>query len=262
VNRAFAIGNIESPESSHYGIRRDIVYQQGHLCCFCMCRIPQDPYTNSDVKIAHWYPQDGDLTKKEQKDITYSNMFAACRGGGTRPDIKSDRQGETCDKKQGNNFLVVNPSNQKHIDLIKYASEGEIFCIKIDGKDDAERKFNLRKQYEDLRNRKGVSDKLKMRLQEDSLTEDELKIAIQYDIEFNLNLNETSLKMTRSSIFKKYSAAITNELKKFKAGKFMDRSQKNEYLQSEVKKHLDPVSLNKFTPFCMVYVFCAMEKIR
>jgi uncharacterized protein (TIGR02646 family) len=254
------LGNIEE-SGKHSGLRKDLVYLQGYLCCFCMCRIPQSPHTNNDVKIAHWYPQNGELTQKDQKDIVFSNLFAACRGGDVRPEVKSDRKGYTCDKKQDDNFLVVNPSNRKHIDLIKYESEGEIFCIKLEGKDEAERKANLKDMYEDLRHKKGVTDKPKKRLKEGDLTDDELKIAIQYDIEFNLNLNEITLKTMRSSIFKKYSEKLRNELKP-KAGKFMDRSKKNEYLQSEIKKHLSPISVNKFTPFCMVYVFCAKEKVR
>lgn len=214
------------------------------------------------IKIAHWYPQNGDLTKKEQKDIVYSNMFGACRGGDERPEVKSDRKGFTCDKQQGESFLVVNPSNKKHIDLLKYESGGEIFCLTIEGKDDSERKTNLKKKYEDLRDRKGVPDKPKKRLREEDLTEDELKIAIQYDIEFHLNLNEMTLKTIRSSIFKRYTEELRFELMKPKAGKYMDRFQKNTYLENEIKKRLDYVSQGKFAPFCMVYVFCAKEKIR
>jgi len=78
-------------------LRKQLLEEQGYICCYCMSRID----CNSS-KIEHFKPQ----TKYREYQIDYQNLFIACNGGeGSKPN------GQFCDTKKGENEL-------KYIDLL------------------------------------------------------------------------------------------------------------------------------------------------
>jgi uncharacterized protein (TIGR02646 family) len=88
-------------------LRQSLLKEQGYICCFCMKSIDDN---NETTKIAHIFPQnptleeDKEKVKKENLDLYYKNMLAACDGGSGKPSHL-----QHCDTKQGNTIL----KNQK-----------------------------------------------------------------------------------------------------------------------------------------------------
>jgi len=78
-------------------LRKQLLEEQGYICCYCMSRIDCD-----NSKIEHFRPQ----TKNRDVQIDYQNLFIACSGG---EGLKSKEQ--FCDTKKGESEL-------KHIDLL------------------------------------------------------------------------------------------------------------------------------------------------
>lgn len=101
-------------------LRLNLLSEQGHICCYCMKRIPEHifPY----MKIEHFKCQDNFGVMQ----LTYSNLFGACTGNEGQPKIK-----QTCDTKKGNTDLSINPTSTLPIceTLFKYNAEGEISSI-------------------------------------------------------------------------------------------------------------------------------------
>jgi hypothetical protein len=113
-------------------LRQSLLKEQGYICCFCMRRIED---SNETTKIAHRFPQnpvsdeDKQKVKKENLDLDYNNMLAACDGGkGQSPYLQH------CDTKQGNTILKINPADSiKDCEkLIEYKSSGEIYSNNSD----------------------------------------------------------------------------------------------------------------------------------
>jgi len=220
-----------------------LLEEQGHICAYCMRRIPNKQMFVFDEKIKekkevtleHWYPQHGAKTIPEQIDIKHSNMIAVCSGNQGLAKVNkltgkgSRRASEvhTCDtsRKKGS-FLVVNPQEENHINLIKYTISGLIFSfdLKHIGNQELIKKY-VKKIYESLLNSKGVSDQKKYpegsvgkeykRLEARNLkTGRELNLAIHFDLTVSLNLNETDLKEARAGIFTSVKRRTLKELKK------------------------------------------------
>ena len=246
------------------GLRQDVLNSQGHLCAFCMCEIPEYPVSEQDIKIAHWYPQAGALTNLKQLDITYSNIFGACCGGMIRPSKKRNKSEDTCDTKQKSKHLVLNPSNQKHIQLLHYQDDGEIYCIKIERKILETSYLNLQKEkgIEDNHTSKTGKETKEFRFDERNLTVEELKIAIQYDIEFNLNLNELTIKGARAGKWKAISNITKTKFSTKYKGVHLDRKSKNSFLNAEMRRKLGFESANKYYSFCMVDFYYLQSMIR
>lgn len=72
-------------------LRRQLLDEQGYICCYCMSRIGE-----RNSKIEHFKPQ----SKFRKFQIAYSNLFIACKGGdGTQErfcDTKKDNQELNC----------------------------------------------------------------------------------------------------------------------------------------------------------------------
>lgn len=101
-------------------LRQSLLSEQGHICCYCMKRIPE--HTSPYMKVEHYKSQDnfGAL------QLTYTNLFGACTGNEGQPKIK-----KTCDTKKGNAELTISPTSNLPIceTLFKYNAEGEISSI-------------------------------------------------------------------------------------------------------------------------------------
>lgn len=100
-------------------VRASLLAEQGHICCYCMKRIPESNVTPSS-KIEHFFCQD----EYPQEELKYNNMLLACSGK------EGSRKGlQTCDTFKGNMNLSYNPSSRaRNIeDLIRYKANGEIY---------------------------------------------------------------------------------------------------------------------------------------
>lgn len=72
-------------------VRNLLMQEQGHLCAYCMRRIPdirilEEDVDLSDVYIEHWQARSavGDTT--ENKGLDYRNMLAVCSGNEKAPE--------------------------------------------------------------------------------------------------------------------------------------------------------------------------------
>ena len=102
--------NIYEDYSDGGVLREQLLEEQGYICCYCMGRIDK-----RSSKVEHFQSQSG----HRNKQIDYSNLFIACKGG-------EGRRKQYCDTAKGNSSLI-------HIDLsraieneIKYLKNGQI----------------------------------------------------------------------------------------------------------------------------------------
>ncbi|UXE64024.1 MAG: hypothetical protein KA717_16700 [Woronichinia naegeliana WA131] len=124
-------------------LRQSLLKEQGYICCFCMERIEN---SNETTKIAHIFPQnpvsdeDKQKVEKENRDLRYANMLAACDGGKGQPSHL-----QHCDTKQGNAILKINPADptKNCENLIAYRSSGEIYSNDSDINHDLQEILNL-----------------------------------------------------------------------------------------------------------------------
>lgn len=100
-------------------VRTSLLVEQGHLCCYCMRRIPESGKTPGS-KIEHFLCQED----HKGEELNYRNMLLACLGNEGSP-----KRLQTCDSFKGSTTLSVNPSdNARNIeDLIVYKANGEIY---------------------------------------------------------------------------------------------------------------------------------------
>ncbi|MEP7121431.1 MAG: retron system putative HNH endonuclease [Byssovorax sp.] len=109
-------------------LREALLDEQGHLCCYCMARIPVKP---DGMKIEHWAPQSKSTSPAET--MAYSNLLGACPGGeGSRP---ADQH---CDTAKGSLPLHTHPAdpNKDCTVLFTYASTGKIEGCTEEAKED------------------------------------------------------------------------------------------------------------------------------
>jgi uncharacterized protein (TIGR02646 family) len=124
ANRPAYFDNL--PATAKEDLRQSLLAEQGHICCYCMKRIPEKVQTNGsvsyDMKIEHFQCQENFPLLQ----LTYNNLFGACTGNEGKP-----KRLQTCDTKKGNLTLTINPiSNGPNCDtLFRYNSEGEIRSI-------------------------------------------------------------------------------------------------------------------------------------
>ena len=96
-------------------LRKSLLTEQGHICCYCMQRISIDK-----MKIEHWKPQN----IHPELQLDYNNLLGACKGGEGSPP-----QSQHCDTRKGDKQITINPlDNHKNCeDLIKYSTNGKIY---------------------------------------------------------------------------------------------------------------------------------------
>lgn len=125
----------DMPKAVHDAVLDSLMQEQGYLCAYCMCRIPQKGKTPS-ATVEHWDPQSRTCTDKA---LDYRNMFAVCngnRGCGSKEYM-------TCDAKRGNTPLTVHPLNPLTLSSIQYKSDGRIFSLDPDINTDLDDTLNL-----------------------------------------------------------------------------------------------------------------------
>ena len=114
------------PADTKSNLRNNLLAEQGHICCYCMKRIPEkinsDEKITYEMKIEHYQCQDN----FRHLQLAYYNLLGACMGNEGKP-----KKMQTCDTKKGNLLLTINPtSNNPNCEtLFKYNSDGEICSI-------------------------------------------------------------------------------------------------------------------------------------
>ena len=149
-------------------VREALMQEQGHLCAYCMRRIPDERIMEmdndlSDVYIEHWQARSSTKNTSENKGLDYKNMLAVCSGNEKAPDArgKHKRKYFTCDKKRENASLKVNPLDVVILETIYYLSDGRMKSTDKDIDDDIHIRLNLNCSTEAVtlpQNRKAVLD--------------------------------------------------------------------------------------------------------
>jgi len=120
-HRASQFANFDNiPFATKEELRQSLLSEQGHICCYCMKRVPE--HTVPYMKVEHYKCQ----VNFDEIQLTYTNLFGACTGNEGQPKIK-----QTCDTKKGNAVLTINPISTLPIceTLFKYNADGEISSI-------------------------------------------------------------------------------------------------------------------------------------
>ena len=99
-------------ESENYNLRKQLLEEQGYICCYCMSRIDCN-----NSKIEHFKPQ----TKYRNFQIDYQNLFIACNGG----EGKKGKE-QYCDSFKGENELKDINLLLNIESFIQYSKLGEI----------------------------------------------------------------------------------------------------------------------------------------
>jgi len=99
-------------ENESYNLRKQLLEEQGYICCYCMSRIDCN-----NSKIEHFKPQ----TKYRAFQIDYQNLFIACNGG----EGKKGKE-QYCDSFKGEDELTSINLLGAMEQYIKYSKLGEI----------------------------------------------------------------------------------------------------------------------------------------
>lgn len=128
-------------------ILKSLMEEQGHLCAYCMRRIPDErelPDEIDPVTIEHWFPRNPSTKEEREQGLDYTNMFAVCSGNRGRRHTRRPRD-LTCDAKRKDSYpqLTLNPCDPATLKSIKYKENGEMFSENPAIQDDIKVKLNL-----------------------------------------------------------------------------------------------------------------------
>lgn len=144
-----------------------LLNEQGHLCAYCMRRIPEKrklPIGVQGATIEHWFPRNPDSGEDYGQGLDYRNMLAVCSGNRGC----GDERNLTCDAKRGNDRLTVNPCNSETLHSITYSHNGKIKSTDTRIDEDLNERLNLNSEVVSLpENRKQVLDALIMNIKEE-----------------------------------------------------------------------------------------------
>lgn len=153
-------------------ILESLMREQGHLCAYCMRRIPEKrklPEGVSGATIEHWFPRNPDSGEDHGQGLDYRNMLAVCSGNRGC----GDKRNLTCDAKRGNKVLAVNPCNAETLHSITYTSDGRIKAGDTLIDEDLNERLNLNSEVISLpENRKQVLNALIMDIKKNHPTGD------------------------------------------------------------------------------------------
>lgn len=105
-----------------------LMREQGHLCAYCMRRIPDDrdvPDETIRVTIEHWFPRNPPNGEDRGQGLDYTNFLAVCSGNRGKRHTRRKRD-YTCDAKRDSKMLTVNPLDPTTLSSVKYSEAGEI----------------------------------------------------------------------------------------------------------------------------------------
>lgn len=110
--------NTTDEEDVYAAVLDSLMREQGHLCAYCMRRIPEKN-GKPQASIEHIVPQSLDASKS----LDYRNMVAVCSGNRNA----TDNDKKTCDAKRGNAVISLNPLKKDTLSKISYKNNGQIF---------------------------------------------------------------------------------------------------------------------------------------
>jgi len=212
------------------------------------------------TKIEHWHPRASKFSDEHQLNTEYENMFICCMGGESSRVVdkyNNNDENHYCDTAKDDLFLTLDPRENNHINKLKYTNNGQIYCI------DYEDKKTLKTQYNEIKKSKATSITYRKGdtgyfLEAGNLTDDELNIAIQYDLEFTLNLNTTKLKNQRAAKWKNIESEVSYKFKK----PHLLSEQKKQFIDSK-KQFFDALNFEgKYEPMCMVKIFYLNKRLK
>ena len=159
-------------------ILESLMQEQGHLCAYCMRRIPDKrplPENIDPAIIEHWFPRNPANHEERGQGLDYNNLLAVCSGNRGRKHTRRPRD-LTCDAKRAPQHpqLTLNPCNPCSLEQIRYKENGEIFSDDLTIQDDLNVKLNLNCVSEAVQlpqARKKVLEALQSQLPSDNDTE-------------------------------------------------------------------------------------------
>lgn len=129
-------------------LKKDVIElllkEQGHICAYCMRRIPDEREGIPRVKIEHWDARNGEHgeTCGSYGALDYSNFLAVCSGN-QNDCSKSKEEKLTCDARRGSKKLTVNPLKPETLSTIYYTEDGWIAASDSDINNDLTITLNL-----------------------------------------------------------------------------------------------------------------------
>ena len=146
----------EMDKSVKEDLLEQLLQEQGHICAYCMKRIPESrklPAGVAPVTIEHWLPRNPESKEDIGQGLNYRNMFAVCsgnRGSGCKERM-------TCDARRGNEPIKINPCDAATLRGITYTSTGKIQSSDPVIDEDINERLNLNSEISSLpENRKQV----------------------------------------------------------------------------------------------------------
>ena len=118
-------------------LKGNVIHQlmcdQGHLCAYCMRKIPDERIGLPHVKIEHWEARNGEHgeTCGPYGALEYTNFLAVCSGN-QNDTSRSKEEKLTCDACRGSVKLHVNPLKPSTLSTIYYTENGLIAATDSD----------------------------------------------------------------------------------------------------------------------------------
>ena len=142
-SEAYALLNHENKQV----VLQSLMKEQGHLCAYCMRRIPDErelPPDIDQVTIEHWLPRNPTDGINQNQGLDYNNLFAVCSGNRGKRHTRKPRD-LTCDAKRSPNHsqLKLNPCDPSTLTKIKYKANGEMTSDDKSILEDIQVKLNL-----------------------------------------------------------------------------------------------------------------------
>jgi uncharacterized protein (TIGR02646 family) len=91
-------------------LRKALLKEQGHLCCYCMRRIEDGP---GGMKIEHWAP-------RRLEPLAYANLLGACDGAEGSPP-----SGQHCDTAKRDQVITLDPRHASCEAQVVFTASGE-----------------------------------------------------------------------------------------------------------------------------------------
>ena len=122
------------------GIIELLLKEQGHICAYCMRRIPDERKGLPHVKIEHWNARNGE---HGETCGSYGALDYGVCSGNQNGCSKGKEEKLTCDASRGNKKLIVNPLNPETLSTIYYTEDGMIAASDSDINKDLTITLNL-----------------------------------------------------------------------------------------------------------------------
>ncbi len=245
-----------------------LLKEQGFLCAYCNDKIPEYKKVNNQkyckAKVEHWHPESSVFSIENKLDTDYRNMIICCMG--RKAVSKSTEEVEDygmnkkelhCDTSKKELFMTLDPREKKHINKLKYTENGQIYCI------DFEDRKTLKAQYNTIKDKKATLMKYKNGktgyfLEAKNLTDEELNLAIQHDLEFILNLNTGKLKNDRQTKWNNINSEVSNKFRQ----PYLLSQQKRQFLNSKISFFDNLDDKGEYEPMCMVKIFYLKQRMK